>query len=254
MKYIKIFEGFASLVDQKCKILEELTLELKDMGFDITISKRPIYWSGYIFGESNRIVLLIEDKNDVMKNNNSESNTMFDNDIIKEFKKDLEAFGMNPRSSSGGKFFCCFQFDKWGKMTNSELLRRNENVDEDYIENSIKDILLELNDISMEVSVNYYRIGNSNSTKGKQPGVTIEICGKEVHGYPYQMHKEFKLSSIMEYIYMVIDFIKEVWPNFTVYYDQYDVDDSHITGSKELVNQSKNYVGSVVMQIYKDKK
>lgn len=123
--------------------------------------------------------------------------------------------------------------------------------DEDYIESSIKDILVELVDIGMEISVKYYRVGNSNSTKGTQPGVTIEIGGKYLDDFP-DIYESFKLSTIKDYVDTIIDFIKEVWPNFTVYYDQYATNEAHLKGSKTLTKYNTE-IGLLTIQIYKDK-
>jgi hypothetical protein len=71
--------------------------------------------------------------------------------------------------------------------------------DEDYIVSSIRDILVELQDEGMEIEIDYrpedfkYERPSYALEEIKkviiQPGVTIEIKGKNANDYPYEMHK-----------------------------------------------------------------
>jgi len=118
---------------------------------------------------------------------------------------------------------------------------------ENHISRSIRDILIELEDEGMEVKIDY-QLHSLGSKGNKMPVVTIEIKGKPVNGYPYQMHKEFEVSSIRDYIDTVIDFIEDIWTSYDLYFEKYDVDDAHIYDGKVLPS---GQVGSVVIQIYK---
>jgi hypothetical protein len=46
----------------------------------------------------------------------------------------------------------------------------------------------------------------------------------------------------------VIDFIEDIWPSYTLYFEKYDVDDSHLFDGEILQDGP---AGSVVIQIYK---
>jgi hypothetical protein len=130
--------------------------------------------------------------------------------------------------------------------------------DEDYIVSSIRDILIELQDEGMEIEIDYrpedfkydrksYALEEPKKTI-IQPSVTIEIKGKNVNDYPYEMHKEFEVSSIRDYVDTVIDFIEDIWPSYTLYFEKYDVDDSHLFDGEILQDGP---VGLIVIQIHK---
>lgn len=129
---------------------------------------------------------------------------------------------------------------------------------EDYITDSIRAILIELEDEGMEVEINYhpedfkydrpsYALEEPKKTI-IQPYVVIEIKGKEVNNYPVQVHELFEVDGIRDYIDTVIDFIEGVWTTYDLYFEKYDVDDAHIYDGKVLPS---GQVGSVVIQIYK---
>lgn len=130
--------------------------------------------------------------------------------------------------------------------------------DDNYISKSIRDILIELEDNGMQVIIEYqpesfkydrpkYALEEPKKTI-IQPGVTIEIKGKPVNGYPYEMYKEFDVSLVRDYIDTVVDFIEDIWPSYDLYFEKYDVDDAHINDGKVLTDGK---CGSIVIQIYK---
>ena len=129
---------------------------------------------------------------------------------------------------------------------------------EDYIVNSIRDILIELEDEGMQVDIEYqpesfkydrpsYALEEPKKTI-IQPGVVIEIKGKTLNTDFYDTYEEFEVSSVRDYIDTVIDFIEDIWPSYNLYFEKYDTDDAHIYDGKVLPS---GQVGSVVIQIYK---
>ena len=129
---------------------------------------------------------------------------------------------------------------------------------EDYIVNSIRDILIELEDEGMEVNIDYnpedfkYDRPNSILEEPKKtiipPYVVIEIKGKTLNTDFYDTYEEFEVSSVRDYIDTVIDFIEDIWPSYNLYFEKYDTDDAHIEDGKVLTDGP---AGSVVIQIYK---
>lgn len=137
-------------------------------------------------------------------------------------------------------------------------LFENFDKDGDYIVSSIRDILIELEDNGMQVEIDYqpesfkydrpsYALAEPKKTI-IQPGVTIEIKGKPVNSYPYMMQEEFEVSSVRDYIDTVVDFIEDIWPSYDLYFEKYDIDDSHLVDGKVLKDGK---CGSLVIQIHK---
>lgn len=137
-------------------------------------------------------------------------------------------------------------------------LFENFDKDGDYIVSSIRDILIELEDNGMQVEIEYqpesfkydrtsYALEEPKKTI-IQPGVTIEIKGKPVNSYPYMMQEEFEVSSVRDYIDTVVDFIEDIWPSYDLYFEKYDIDDSHLVDGKVLKDGK---CGSLVIQIHK---
>lgn len=135
--------------------------------------------------------------------------------------------------------------------------------DDNYVSKSIRDILIELEDEGMQVDINYHPEGFKyafSPTLGPnyafdepkktiiQPYVVIEIKGKPFDGYPYKMQEEFEVSSVRDYIDTVVDFIEEIWPTYSLYFEKYDIDDSHLVDGKVLKDGK---CGSLVIQIHK---
>lgn len=132
--------------------------------------------------------------------------------------------------------------------------------DDDYIVSSIRDILIELEDNGMTVNIEYspedfkydrpdYVLQEPKKTI-IQPGVTIEIKGKEVNRgafYPI-VYEEFEVSSVRDYIDTVVDFIEDIWTSYDLYFEKYDIDDSHIEDGKVLKDGK---CGLIVIQIHK---
>ena len=139
-----------------------------------------------------------------------------------------------------------------------KLFESYDNDNEDYIVSSIRDILIELEDGGMQVSIEYHpedfkydRLSYILEEPKKtiiQPYVVIEIKGKHVNFYPYAMQEEFEISSVRDYIDTVVDFIEEVWPTYSLYFEKYDIDDSHLVDGKVLKDGK---CGSLVIQIHK---
>lgn len=132
--------------------------------------------------------------------------------------------------------------------------------DENHISKSIRDILIELEDEGMQVIIEYqpesfkydrpsYALAEPKKTI-IQPGVTIEIKGKEVnHGAFYPIvYEEFEVSSVRDYIDTVVDFIEDIWPSYDLYFEKYDIDDAHIQDGKVLKDGK---CGSIVIQIHR---
>ena len=141
MKHIKIFES-KTLVEQKMYLLDILFLELFDEGFDYNIIKgsnnwmvipifkdssldRNIYPSSTSVGDDpkyrryhnlpSKLIYVVVTK---------EVTEFSESDKIKldKFTDWLRGMGMPPRGGVGGRNFRIFYFDKWGKMTDSNLL------------------------------------------------------------------------------------------------------------------------------------
>lgn len=116
MKNIKSYKLFESLVDQKVQILKDLTLDLQDLGLLVEIWK-----------EGKTIHLFIQDEKDdsSLSSDNYYEENLYDKEFISEFDKNLKSYGMNYRSKKGGSDKIWYEFDKWSKMTNSPLLKKD---------------------------------------------------------------------------------------------------------------------------------
>ena len=141
MKYIKFFES-KTLVEQKMDLLDSLFLELYDEGFDYNIIKGRNNWMSIpIFKDSSLDRNLYPSSTSVgddpkyRRYHNLPSKLIYvvvtkevtefsESDKIKldKFKDWLRGMGMPPRGGFGGRNFRIFYFDKWGKMTDSNLL------------------------------------------------------------------------------------------------------------------------------------
>lgn len=133
MKYLKFFES--SLVDSKINLIETLFLEIYDEGFDYYVLKgsgssmqislfdgdldSSIYPSstsvGSIYHKPSRFIYVVVTK-DIREFSESDKN------ILEDFTEKIRDLGMSPRGGWGGHNFRIFYFDKWGKMTDSNLL------------------------------------------------------------------------------------------------------------------------------------
>lgn len=183
---IKLFENFKkSLVEQKCDLLDELTLPLKDLGLYVSIHKKRVLVDGHYYGNYNSdgssksITLIIKDDNRILNKGVFDYNrNMINDDVIQDFILDLKAFGMNPRDMVGSDKLVCMTFDKWGKMTNSEVLKKNEDFKNDErkcwrltdemkskIDSEINNVLIELTDNGFEIEIDHFakKISGDNS-------------------------------------------------------------------------------------------
>jgi hypothetical protein len=142
MKHIKIFES-KTLVEQKMDLLDSIFLELYDDGFDYKIIKGsgsymylPIFTDRSLdlaFYPDNTSVGSLQ-KTGIFKSSlpskliyvvvTKEVRRFSDSDEkkLEDFTKYLRQMGMPPRGGVGGHNFRIFYFDKWGKMTDSNLL------------------------------------------------------------------------------------------------------------------------------------
>lgn len=111
MKYIKKYNE--SMVDKKIKLLEDLSIQLTDIGLTVEIWK-----------EGKSITMFIQDlqDNSGLSSDNYYEENLHEKDFIKEFDEDLKSFGMNPRSKQGGGDKIWYEFDKWSNMTRSTYL------------------------------------------------------------------------------------------------------------------------------------
>ena len=136
MKWIKYFES-KTLIDKKISLLDNIFLDLYDEGFDYQIVKgsgnfqhipifkddqldRSFYPDGVSFDNRSRpipgnLIFVVVTK---QVREFSES----DKKQLDDFTERLGSFGMPPRGGAGGHNFRVFYFDKWGKMTDSNLL------------------------------------------------------------------------------------------------------------------------------------
>lgn len=138
-----------------------------------------------------------------------------------------------------------------------ESFKNDDN--EDYIVNSIRDILIELEDNGMIVDIYYtpldFRYDKPSYVLAPQkktiiqPVVTIEIKGSVIDtDVFYDIYEEFEVSSIRDYIDTVVDFMEGIWPSYSLYFGKYDVEGDILEDDKVLKDGK---CGSIVIQIHK---
>jgi hypothetical protein len=118
---INSFRQFESLVDNKIQLLQDLSLELQDVGLQVEVingshthllrDPRVTIHSGYSNDYRKYIVMRITDDNELFNSD------LYFTDTIQDFIETLKSYRMNPRGMSGGNYFTVFKFDKWGSMT-----------------------------------------------------------------------------------------------------------------------------------------
>lgn len=159
---INTFKIFESLVDDKIQLLQDLSLELKDAGLQVEVingshthllrDPRVTIHSGSKYSSDYKkyIIMKITDDDDLFNAD------LYFTDTIQDFIETLKSYGMNPRSMSGGRNFALIKFDKWGKMTGSYFKSNSiiESIDQDYILEDIKTILLELDYYNLKFTIN----------------------------------------------------------------------------------------------------
>lgn len=106
IKTFKLFES--SIVDRKVELLNDLSMELQDIGLEVKIWKQGKF-----------IILSIRDNNDVISNFDIELHNTTE---IKEFENRLTSYGMRYRGMSAGGDLIQYRFDKWGSMTKSPMI------------------------------------------------------------------------------------------------------------------------------------
>lgn len=113
MKYLKVYKVYESQVDKKVQLLKDLCVDLEDVGLFVEIWK-----------EGKSIHLFIQDQKDNsdLSGDNYYEENLYDKEVIHEFDKTLKSYGMNYRSKKGGSDKIWYEFDKWGKMTKSDII------------------------------------------------------------------------------------------------------------------------------------
>jgi hypothetical protein len=137
MRYLKYFES--SLVDRKIKLLDQIFLDLYDENFDYNvINGRGTHMNLTLFSNTNLDWSFYPQSTSigiVSKSSRPPSNYIYvvvtkevrefsdsDKKILEDFETKIRGLGMSPRGGYGGHNFRIFYFDKWGKMTDSNLL------------------------------------------------------------------------------------------------------------------------------------
>lgn len=158
--YKKVEESKVSKIDKKIQLLKELAVPYEDEGyyFEITKERKTSYKSGKRSFIPEIIVFISNKTNkDVFK------------EIVEEFLKDSEAYGMKSRGYIGNLGdnsyqFVKVKFDGYGKMTDSALMESRKTIKQHYgdiiskMEDDIeyvKEILFDLDDIGYKTSIDY---------------------------------------------------------------------------------------------------
>jgi hypothetical protein len=161
MRNINSFKKFESLVDDKIQLLQDLSLELQDVGLQVEVingshthllrDPRVTIHSGSRYSNDYKkyIVMRVTDDNELFNAD------LYYTDTIQDFIETLKSYGMNPRGMSGGNHFALFKFDKWGKMTDKYFKSKIiESLDYDYIIEDINMILSEFEDYKINFVIN----------------------------------------------------------------------------------------------------
>lgn len=120
-----------------------------------------------------------------------------------------------------------------------------ENFDKDYVKNSIKDLLIELQDMGMLVEVRHHVPTDVNSSREYY---TISIKGvldKTIdYGVESEVFKTFNTNLIKDYIDTTIDFMDEFCPGFEPYLftrggEYYDNNEKDLGESETLLINRK---------------
>lgn len=115
-----------------------------------------------------------------------------------------------------------------------------EGFKKDYVNDSIKDILVELQDSGMEVEV-WHWIPNKKESKDPNHKEAYNVW---IHGSKKRHNtKKFNTNILKEYIDTISEFMKEFCPDFEVYFEYYDRNEQDI-GEGETLELDK-VVGSV---------
>lgn len=123
MRYLtSIFEYKVSIVDKKIELLNDLSLELKDIGLEIDIWK-----------EGRDIILHISDELGPGLLDYYNGEELYNAEFIKDFEETLKSYNMNFRSKTGSSDRVYYKFDKWGSMTD-KYFKTNESISSDIQE------------------------------------------------------------------------------------------------------------------------
>lgn len=114
-----------------------------------------------------------------------------------------------------------------------------ESFDKDYVKDSIKDLLIELQDMGMLVEVWHYKPKNRNEYFSISiKGVLDKTIDYGVYGET-EVFRTFNTNSIKDYIGTVIDFMKEFCTDFEPYFEYYGNDEKDLGESETLLENKK---------------
>ena len=116
-----------------------------------------------------------------------------------------------------------------------------EDFGKGYVEDSIKDILVELKDLGMIIEVWHV-------TNKKEEYYSISITGKEEEE---MYHQSFNTNILKDYVDTVIDFMKEFCHGFEPYFEYYGNNEKDLGESETLLRNKK--VAQVVFVFTKRK-
>jgi hypothetical protein len=178
MIHLTKFKIFESKVDNKIQLLQDLSLELKDVGLQVEVingshahllrDPRVTIHSGSRYSNDYKkyIVMRVTDDNELFNAD------LYYTDTIQDFIETLKSYGMNPRSMSGGNHFALFKFDKWSKMTDSDYFKKiSESIDYDDIVSDVKMILSEFEEYKINFKVD----------DGQRHLINISIDSESIH-------------------------------------------------------------------------
>lgn len=125
-------------VDQKIRLLQDLSYDLTDIGYRIKISngsdlytlhrldffkspRNPNLYFNYFYDRDENLSKYIFM---IIINPKYKNTSISEIPEVIEFIETLRSYGMNPRSNWSGDDWCCLKFDKWSKMTDSPLIEK----------------------------------------------------------------------------------------------------------------------------------
>jgi hypothetical protein len=146
-----------SKVDAKIDLLQDLSMDLRDMGLSVEIwngTKRDDrFKSGdfeEIIGDRDSLLPIRRDsfkqsKSIIMSIDSHNNPNLYDSEEILDFEKTLKSYGMNyrrktgaPMNSDHGGSSVYFFFDKQGNMTNSDMIKESRKEIPKFDENTFK--------------------------------------------------------------------------------------------------------------------
>lgn len=122
-----------------------------------------------------------------------------------------------------------------------------ENFDKDYVKDSIKDLLIELQDMGMLVEVWHWKpkkkwkMGKDHKNEYFSisiKGVLHKTIDYGVYGES-EVFKTFNTNLIKDYVGTVIDFMEEFCPGFEPYFEYYGNDEKDLGESETLLKNKE---------------